>query len=155
MLVSNILITPSERRVVQTGSIEYDELLKIVSSADIMVMPNIRVEGDMEGFGLVALEANVLSCPVLASNIEGITSAISSGSNGLLLESENKDVWINTINTLLNNQERLDLMAETARIHVNKNYNWEKMTEAYSSEFNRLTSEPILSTEALRLSSVS
>ncbi len=39
------------------GSIPYNDLLQLFSLADLFVMPNIQVDGDEEGFGLVALEA--------------------------------------------------------------------------------------------------
>jgi hypothetical protein len=49
-------------------------------------MPNIRVPGDAEGFGLVALEAVVCGTAVLAADLEGITEAIQHGKNGLLVD---------------------------------------------------------------------
>ena len=130
-------------RVVQTGSIAYDEMLKIISCTDLMVMPNINVHGDMEGFGLVALECNMMSCPVVASGIEGITSAIRTGSNGLLLEPENIDQWVTTINALLMDEDRLYSMAVSGKNYVNENYNWELMTNSYSLEFKELFSDPL------------
>ena len=58
------------------GEVSDDMLAAAYRSADVMVMPNIPVRGDMEGFGLVALEAAAAGLPVVASRIEGITDAI-------------------------------------------------------------------------------
>ena len=44
-----------------------DETISLIKDiASIFVMPNIPVEGDMEGFGMVALEAAVVGLPVVA-----------------------------------------------------------------------------------------
>ena len=42
-------------------------------------MPNIRIYGDAEGFGLVALEAVMNGTVALVAGIEGITEAIRNG----------------------------------------------------------------------------
>jgi len=75
------------------GSVPYNDLLQIFSLADLFVMPNIRVEGDEEGFGLVALESSMRGTYVLASGIEGITDAIIDGQNGSLLPSGDSQAW--------------------------------------------------------------
>jgi phosphatidyl-myo-inositol dimannoside synthase len=52
------------------------------AAADLFVMPNIPVEGDMEGFGIVLLEANRAGVPAVASDLEGIRDVIEPGENG-------------------------------------------------------------------------
>ncbi|GAH84487.1 unnamed protein product, partial [marine sediment metagenome] len=54
-----------------------DQTLKMLYNAsDLLMMPNIPVEGDIEGLGFVALEANSAALPVVASRLEGITAAV-------------------------------------------------------------------------------
>jgi glycosyltransferase involved in cell wall biosynthesis len=38
----------------------------LYNTADVFVMPNIKVEGDIEGFGIVAIEASSVGLPVIA-----------------------------------------------------------------------------------------
>ncbi|MDR1601380.1 MAG: glycosyltransferase [Tannerella sp.] len=52
---------------------------------DAFLMPNIPVEGDMEGFGLVCLEASACGTLVFAADIDGIPDAVRNGKNGFLL----------------------------------------------------------------------
>jgi len=47
------------------------------NSADVFVAPNITVAGDMEGFGIVLLEAGSCDLPVVGSDIEGISEVLS------------------------------------------------------------------------------
>lgn len=57
----------------------------VLRAADVFVMPNRSVDGDMEGFGLVALEASAVGTPVVAADIEGIRDAVLDGETGLLV----------------------------------------------------------------------
>ncbi len=52
--------------------------------SDLFIMPNRTIEGDMEGFGIVALEAAIRGIPVIATGIEGITDAVIDGQEWLL-----------------------------------------------------------------------
>ena len=57
-----------------------DRILKQAYSAtDLFIMPNIPVPGDMEGFGIVLLEANLAAAPVVATDLEGIKDVVENG----------------------------------------------------------------------------
>ncbi|MCH8063303.1 MAG: glycosyltransferase family 4 protein, partial [Chloroflexi bacterium] len=79
-----------------------DEILALAyHAADIFVMPNVRVNGDMEGFGLVALEAAVAGLPVVASRLDGITEAVHDGRNGLLVTPEAPEEYVTVLRDLV------------------------------------------------------
>ncbi len=56
------------------------------ASADLFVMPNISVPGDMEGFGVVCIEAGARGLPVAAAKIEGLCDAVREGETGFFFE---------------------------------------------------------------------
>jgi phosphatidylinositol alpha-1,6-mannosyltransferase len=59
-----------------------DSVVKLaLRAADIFVMPNIPVLNDMEGFGVVILEANASETPVIASDLEGMKDVIKNKTN--------------------------------------------------------------------------
>ena len=60
-----------EDRVLRLGAIPEPQLHALYRGADLMVMPNVPVAGDIEGFGLVLLEANLNGLPVVCADIEG------------------------------------------------------------------------------------
>lgn len=123
--------------VLQTGALPYKKMMALLTLADIFVMPNIKVEGDAEGFGLVALEATLRKTPVLASGIEGITEAIKNEQNGYLLPSQNAEIWIEKIHKLLQNPELLAEKGEEFQQFTLENYSWGKMTKGYIEVFKK------------------
>lgn len=73
-----------EHRVFPLGLLDDGELEQVYRLADLFVMPNLRVNRDMEGFGIVMLEAGLHGLFCLASCIDGISDVISEA-NGVLL----------------------------------------------------------------------
>lgn len=80
-------------RVRLLGRVDDVERELLLRGADLFVQPNIHVYGDMEGFGLVNVEAAVRDLPVLAADIEGIPDAVFDGRTGYLLPSQDAPVW--------------------------------------------------------------
>ena len=78
-----------EGRVHLYGRASEEELVKLYGESDLLIMPNLPVEGDMEGFGVVMLEAGASGTPTIAANLEGIQDVITDGANGLLVQSGN------------------------------------------------------------------
>lgn len=121
-------------RFLRSGYLPFPEVCRIVQNADLFIMPNVKVAGDMEGFGLVALEASILGCPVLTADLEGIKDAVIDGKNGKRIESGNVDLWVSTIQQLLNDPDLKD-QGMKGRKYTLEEYNWEKMGREYEKVF--------------------
>jgi glycosyltransferase involved in cell wall biosynthesis len=65
-----------------------EERTRIVASATVFVMPNIALPDDMEGFGIVCLEAAACGTQVLASSVEGVPDAVIEEQTGELFTIE-------------------------------------------------------------------
>lgn len=76
--------------VVFHGFTEDNEMLELLQASDIFVMPNKNIDGDLEGFGLVFLEANACGLPVIGGRSGGVVDAISNNNSGILIEPGNK-----------------------------------------------------------------
>lgn len=70
------------------GSVPYQDLPEIYNLADVFVMPcRTRLAGlDVEGFGIVYLEAAATALPVLAGNSGGAVEAVLPGKTGELVD---------------------------------------------------------------------
>lgn len=119
-------------------SLTYDSILFALDQADLFVMPNVHVEGDAEGFGLVALESNMQNTFVLASQIDGIPSAVNDKYNGWLLQSGNSSDWVKGIRSFfkLSINERTRLALKAKEYALNK-YSWDNMVSGYEDVFNK------------------
>ena len=135
--IQNALKKPTiKNRAFYLGKLPFKEMVQILKHADLYVMPNIKIMGDAEGFGLVALEASVNGLPVLASAIEGITCAVINEKNGYLAPPENEKIWIEMISSLLSDCRKLKKFGESAKKYTIDNYEWKKMVAGYLDVFN-------------------
>jgi glycosyltransferase involved in cell wall biosynthesis len=103
--------------------------------ADLFVMPNQPVPNDMEGFGIVALDAGATRRPVIASNIDGIPEAIVPGENGCLLDPTDADAWIRTIRQMLHDDAGRQAAGDRAHEYVAEHYSWDRIAERYARMF--------------------
>lgn len=126
-------------KVHHMGKVSFKDLMQYLAVADLFVMPNIKVPGDAEGFGLVALEASLRGAPVIAAGIEGITDAVRNDHNGILLPTADAQQWKSTINTLISDEERLAQMSQKAITTTLRDYGWEKMVDGYIEVFKKIS----------------
>ena len=127
-----------EDKIKMLGRVESAELNALYANVDAFIMPNIRVEGDMEGFGLVAVEASYMGLAVFASGIEGITDAIVDGKNGWLLESENAEQYVEIIKDLCSNRLKYKEKASEFREYTCEHYSWPSICSEYLRLFESI-----------------
>lgn len=89
------------------GRVDDAQRWKVLAGADAFVQPNIRVPGDMEGFGLVTLEAAHYDVPVFAADLEGLRDAVDDGITGTLVRSGDAEAWITTLDAALSDRDAL------------------------------------------------
>jgi phosphatidylinositol alpha-1,6-mannosyltransferase len=106
-----------------------DELLQaLYNTADLFIMPNIPIKNDMEGFGLVALEAASCGTMVIASKLEGIQDAIIDGQNGVLVGPGDVTGYITTIMRELGQRS---ISNEDVRNYTLTHYSWDETARQY------------------------
>jgi glycosyltransferase involved in cell wall biosynthesis len=90
----------------------------------MFIMPNITVPGDVEGFGIVAIEAGSCGLPVIASNLQGIRDAVLDGQSGILVEERNANAYMTAI-------QNMQLDREQIRTTVISTFNWATIYDQY------------------------
>ena len=106
-----------------------------LARATLCIMPNVPVRGDMEGFGIVALEAAAAACPVVAADLEGLREAVAEGRAGTLVPAADAPAWIRATSELLDDPARRDQAAENARRYVLRHFQWDAIVDAYERAF--------------------
>jgi len=127
-----------ENVVFMVGRADLDMLRILYNAADILIMPNIPVSGDMEGFGLVSVEAASCSLPVIASNLEGIKDAIKDGENGFLIKPYDVEGYVRKIEELIENDEQRMAFGNKARKFTIDKFSWDYIAQNYYSQLCKL-----------------
>lgn len=99
------------------------------AAADLFVMPNIPVHGDMEGFGIVLLEANATGLPAVGADLEGIRDVIQNGENGLKLPVGDAQSWVDGLGSIL--AEEAGPLRERSRRFVHEHFDWANVAARY------------------------
>lgn len=118
-------------RVRLLGRVSDADLASLYRGADLFVMPNVPVPGDMEGFGVVMLEAGQCGTPAVASRLEGIRDVISEGVNGHLVEPEAPEAFIDAIRRYHRAPDTLEAAADRTRAHVQATFGWPAVASQY------------------------
>lgn len=118
-----------KQNIIITGRQPEDILNAAYSGADLFVMPNIPVKGDMEGFGIVLLEANRAGTPAVASDLEGIKDVIVQGVNGYRVPACESVQFAEKIDFVLENE--LSMLSEKAEKFVEKTFSWDSVVDKY------------------------
>ncbi len=111
---------------------------QLLAASDLFIMPNRTVEGDMEGFGLVALEAAIRGIPVVAAGIEGITDAVIDGQNGYCVSEGDTAGMARTIRELLGDPEGLKALGLKAREFTEETFSPAIISKKYERLFGEL-----------------
>ena len=121
-----------ENQVHMLGRVSDEELAACYRYADVFIMPNIHVNNDMEGFGIVAVEASLKGLIVIASGIEGIRDAVKDGKNGYLLTSEDPQSFISKIESIMNNLEKYKAQTNEFAEYTRNNFAWKNICKKYA-----------------------
>ncbi len=122
---------PYKENILFVGKQPDSILRHAYSAADIFVMPNIPVPGDMEGFGIVLLEANLASTPAVAADLEGIKDVIENGQNGFKIPVRNKELFAEKIDEII--KDGSAELGQKSRNFVEENFAWDHVADRYIS----------------------
>lgn len=100
------------------GRVSEQHLNDIYAHSNIFLMPNIYVDNDVEGYGMVAVEAAAAGCLVVASKMQGITDAVKDGVSGLFYEPENVQQLKELLNHIIEHYSEYKKITITAQAYV-------------------------------------
>jgi phosphatidyl-myo-inositol dimannoside synthase len=118
-------------RVRLPGRVSDEDLARLYAAADMFVMPNLPVPGDIEGFGVVMLEAGASGLPVIGAGIEGILDVVREAENGHLVPSAEADAFIAVISRYERDREALDSLSRRAARFTRETFGWTAIADRF------------------------
>ncbi len=117
-------------RVRILGFMTSDRLAPVLGDAHFLVMPGVKLaDGQVEGQGLVLLEAQACGMPVIASRAGGMPEMLDEGKTGLLSEPGNPDALAATILELLERGDRWAEMGAAGRALVEERFRVDRLLD--------------------------
>ncbi|WP_432844200.1 glycosyltransferase family 4 protein [Dactylosporangium sp. CA-092794] len=115
------------RDVVFTGSVGWDELPAHYAAGDVFAMPcRTRRNGlDVEGLGIVYLEASATGLPVVAGDSGGAPDAVREGETGFVVNGRDLKAVADRVVTLLRDRPLAARMGAAGRAWVESEWRWE------------------------------
>jgi len=127
-----------EERVFLLGAVSEGTKKFLLNASDILVMPNIEIPGNREGFGITAIEAGSCGLVPVVADLQGLKDAVKNESNGLRVPTKKKEEFVKTIGYLINNPEYRIALGKKARKYVKDNFDWKVIGAKYLEEFRKL-----------------
>ncbi|MFI0741287.1 glycosyltransferase family 4 protein [Streptomyces sp. NPDC021100] len=114
-----------------TGPVEWDELPAHYGAGDVFAMPCRTRRGglDVEGLGIVYLEASATGLPVVAGDSGGAPDAVLEGETGFVVRGESAAETADRVATLLLDPELRARMGARGRAWVEERWRWDLLAE--------------------------
>lgn len=121
------------------GACSDDELLAWYArcTAFVLLAESRQGGADVEGFGIVFLEANACGKPVIAGNSGGVSEAVLDGETGLLVDPSDASAVIGACMRLLADPELCRRLGEAGRRRVERDFRWKNKARQLFDELEK------------------
>lgn len=124
--------SPVRDHIILTGKVPYEELPRHVAMSDLFAMP-CRTRGgglDVEGLGIVFLEASAAGVPVIAGTSGGAPETVTEGVTGLVVDGRDEDALVAALVRLLTSPEERARMGAAGRELMQSEWTWPRLVES-------------------------
>ena len=108
------------------GWVAPEEVPTLLDGGGIVLMPSRR-----EGLPLVAVQAALMACPIVASRVGGLPEVVVHEETGLLVEREDPRGLADAIAFLLDHPHVAEHLGRAARVRTRDVFAWERCVDAY------------------------
>jgi phosphatidylinositol alpha-1,6-mannosyltransferase len=118
------------------GRVNYSDLPTYFRLGDIFAMPaRSRLAGlEVEGLGIVYLEAGATGLPVVGGDSGGAPDAVLDGESGFVVDGNDSVQIAEKINYLMSNPEKISHMGEKGRFWAVSQWSWELWAKKFAHE---------------------
>lgn len=111
------------------GEVSDDELSSWYAACDIFALTPRRIGPDVEGFGMVYLEAGQYGKPVIGTRSGGVPDAVVDGETGLLVDEDDLEGLTAALRRLLTDTELRTRLGTNARARIEREFRWESQVQ--------------------------
>jgi phosphatidylinositol alpha-1,6-mannosyltransferase len=113
--------------VILTGPVPHPELPAHYNAGDVFAMPCRTRRGglDVEGLGIVYLEASASGLPAISGDSGGAPNAVLEGETGYVVPGRDTDALASRIIALLHDPDAAHAMGDKGRAWVERDWTWE------------------------------
>jgi phosphatidylinositol alpha-1,6-mannosyltransferase len=117
--------------VVITGSVPWSDLPGHYAAGDVFAMPCRTRRGglDVEGLGIVYLEASATGLPVVAGDSGGAPDAVLDGETGFVVPGRDRDALVDRLTLLLTDSALAKRLGAAGREWVETEWRWETQAD--------------------------
>lgn len=124
-----------------SGEVPAEVLPHYYAASDIFVLPNRVEQTDLEGFGIVFLEAAAAGRPAIGGRSGGVPEAVLDGVTGLLVSGTDVVELAATIERLMDSDSLCRSLAGAARSRAVREFGWDCAAGRVSSVHQRMIME--------------
>jgi phosphatidyl-myo-inositol dimannoside synthase len=117
-------------------------LLECYRQCDLFALPNREVGKDIEGFGMVLVEAQACGKPVIAGASGGTGETMRVGETGYVVPCDGPERLASLVPELLQDPSRLERMGAAARRWVQERFDWQTLSREAAQLFLRGSAAP-------------
>ncbi len=121
--------------VIFAGRVSDKELPEYYNACDVFAMPSREVGGDIEGFGIVFLEASACSKPVIGGKSGGVSDAVEDNVSGILVDPLSVDEISEAMIALLTDEKLARRLGRQGRDRVEESFTGVAMAEKLARVF--------------------
>ena len=106
------------------NEISDEQMIQAYQQCDVFTLANRTVGQDIEGFGMVLVEAQACAKPVIAGDSGGTAETMIIGETGFIIDCNQPKTLSHTLLALLNDPQKRHLMGQKARVHAAATLDW-------------------------------
>ena len=110
-------------------------MISCYQQSDLFVLPNRQIGRDIEGFGMVLLEAQACGKPVVAGASGGTAETMLVGTTGEIVSCDGPDALSALLVRLLADRDRLENMGNAGRVLCEARFEWEILVQQAKDAF--------------------
>ncbi|UTP71578.1 glycosyltransferase family 4 protein [Alteromonas sp. LMIT006] len=114
-----------------------DDLLACYQQCDLFILPNRTIDNDIEGFGMVLVEAQACGKMVIAGDSGGTKEAMLPGQTGQIIDCASVSSLIEQLSPYLDFSERAQYERRAIN-YVNQQFDWQSHTKRLNRVFDEL-----------------